>query len=61
MLLAVLAAKLKDVTNKPANQLNSIMRLFKPETVPGWHRALARRKWTFASQNRGGDPISIEQ
>ena len=56
MMLAVLAAKLKDVTNKPANQLNSIMRLFKPETVLGWHRALVRRKWTFAPQNRGGRP-----
>lgn len=33
MLLAVLAAKLKEVTNKPTNQLNSILRLFKPETV----------------------------
>ena len=29
MLLAVLAAKLKEVTNNPANQLNSILRLFK--------------------------------
>jgi putative transposase len=56
MLLAVLAAKLKEVTNKPANQLNSILRLFKPETVLAWHRALVRRKWTFASQNRGGRP-----
>jgi len=56
MLLAVLAAKLKDVTNKPTDQLSSILRLFKPETVLGWHRALVRRKWSFASQNRGGRP-----
>jgi hypothetical protein len=56
MMLAVLAAKLKNVTNKPVNQLSSILRMFKPETVLGWHRALVRRKWTFASQNRGGRP-----
>jgi putative transposase len=56
MLLAVLAAKLKEVTNNSANQLNSILRLFKPETVLGWHRALVHRKWTFTSQNRGGRP-----
>jgi hypothetical protein len=56
MLLGVLAAKLKDVTNKPANQLNSILRLYKPETVLAWHRALVHRKWSFASQNRGGRP-----
>jgi hypothetical protein len=54
MLLGVLAAKLKEVTNNPANQLNSILRLFKPETGLAWHRALVHRKWSFASQNRGG-------
>ena len=56
MLLAVLAAKLKDVTGKPTHPLSSILRLFEPETVLGWHRALVRRKWSLASQNRGGRP-----
>jgi len=40
------------LTNKPGHQLNSILRLFKHETVLGWHRALVHRKWSFASQNR---------
>jgi hypothetical protein len=39
MLLAVLAGKLKEMTHKPANQLSSILHLFKPETVLAWYRA----------------------
>jgi hypothetical protein len=48
------AGQLKEVSHKPTSQLNSILRLFKPDTVLGWHRALVRRKWTYAPQNRGG-------
>jgi hypothetical protein len=44
MSLAILTAKLKEVTGRPTRQLCSILRLFQPETVLGWHRSLVRRK-----------------
>jgi putative transposase len=56
MSLAILTAKLKEVTGRPTRQLRSILRLFQPETVLGWYRFLVRRKWKHAPKNRGGRP-----
>jgi putative transposase len=32
------------------------MRLFKPATVVGWHRAIVRRKWTYQQHSKPGRP-----
>ena len=32
------------------------MRLFKPDTVIGWHRAMVRRKWTYKQGKKPGRP-----
>ena len=55
-MLAVVTTKLKDVTQRPANRLRDIIRIFQPETVLGWHRQLVRRKWTYARKKKGGRP-----
>jgi putative transposase len=34
-----------------------VRRLFKPETVIGWHRAAVRRKWTFKQERKPGRPL----
>jgi hypothetical protein len=44
--LAVLSANLKKRTNRPVKHFRSLIRIFQPETVFGWHRALVKRKWT---------------
>ena len=54
--LAVLSANLKKQTNRPVKQFRSLIRIFQPETVFGWHRALVRRKWTHAKKNKVGRP-----
>jgi hypothetical protein len=37
------------------------VRLCKPETVIGWHRAMVRRKWTFKQgRKRGRPPLDSE-
>jgi putative transposase len=54
--LAVLVTKLKQGTQRPANQLRDLIRLFQPETVLRWHRQLVRRKWTYDQHNKGGRP-----
>ena len=54
--LAVIAARLKELTHRSASQLGEFIRLFQPETVLGWHRELVRRKWTFPHKARGGRP-----
>jgi hypothetical protein len=46
MTLAVLAAKLKQQTKRPASQFRQMIRLVQSETVFRWHRDLVRRKWT---------------
>ncbi len=50
--LAVAATKLKSVTNRTIAQLSDTLRIFKPDTVIGWHRKLVKRKWTN-HQKRG--------
>src|SRR5262249_41205566 len=54
--LAILAAKLKSMTQHPTKQLGHVVRLFQPETVIGWQRELVRRKWRYQRVNAGGRP-----
>jgi hypothetical protein len=54
--LAILAAKLKQATQRPTNQLQDFIRIFQPETVIRWHQELVRRKWTYQGKHKGGRP-----
>jgi hypothetical protein len=54
--LAILAAKLKQATQRPTNQLRDVVRIFQPETVMRWHPELVRRKWTYQGKHKGGRP-----
>ncbi|MBE0411776.1 MAG: helix-turn-helix domain-containing protein, partial [Anaerolineales bacterium] len=54
--LAILTAKLQQVTQRPSNQLHNFIRIFQPETVLRWHRELVRRKWSFIHKSQGGRP-----
>jgi putative transposase len=56
MTLAVLAAKLKKQTGRPANQFRQLIRLVQPETVFRWHRDLVRRKWAQKNTGNRGRP-----
>ena len=58
--LAVLAAALKKRGRLTTSQLGRVIRIFKPETVIGWHRELVRRKWKQKPVDAGGRP-SISQ
>jgi transposase InsO family protein len=57
--LAVLTARLKAVNNGGRKRLRDVLRLVQPETVLKWHRALVRRKWTYAqhAKPRGNAPL----
>ena len=59
--LAVLTASLKKQPNRPVTQFRNLIRLFQPETVFGWHRALVRRKWTFQKKNKVGRPPTSDE
>jgi putative transposase len=54
--LAVTASKLKAVTHQTIAQLGDIIRVFKPDTVIGWHRVAAKRKWTYQRESKRGRP-----
>jgi putative transposase len=54
--MAVLAGRLKDKASNAREALAESVRLFKPDTVIGWHRALVRRKWTFKQGRKPGRP-----
>jgi len=56
MTLAILTAKLQQVTQRSTNQLHDFIRIFQPETVLRWHRELVRRKWSFIHKSKGGTP-----
>jgi len=56
MILGVLAARLKRITNRSTAQLQSVIRLFQPRTVLRWHQELVRRKWTYKGKIKGGRP-----
>ncbi len=60
--LAALAVRVKNKANDAREVLDESVRLFKPETLIGWHRALVRRKWTFKQGRKPGrPPIDREQ
>ena len=50
----MLSANLKQQSNRPVKQFRSLIRIFQPETVFGWHRQLVKRKWTYARKNKVG-------
>jgi putative transposase len=54
--LAVLTANLKKQTNRPIKQFRTLIRIFQPETVLGWHRQLVKRKWTHPKKGKVGRP-----
>ena len=61
MTLAVLAAKLKQQTQRSVSQFRQLIRLVQPETVFRWHRDLVRRKWSQESHGKRGRPRIDEQ
>ena len=56
MILGVLAARLKRITNQSTAGLRAVIRIFQPTTVLRWHQELVRRKWTYHHRNKGGRP-----
>ena len=54
--LAVLTARLRLVTRRPASALRDVIRIVQPETVLKWHRELVRRKWLQKRKQKGGRP-----
>jgi len=54
--LAVLGAKLKEITQRSTSQLQDVIRICQPETVLRWYRELVRYKWTYQRKNKGGRP-----
>ena len=54
--LAVIAARLKELTHRSARPIEEFVQLFQPKTVLSWHRELVRRKWTFPHKARVGRP-----
>jgi hypothetical protein len=59
--LVALVMRLKKKATNAKAAIAESLRLFKPETVVDWHRALVRYKWTFKpSQQPGRPPIDQE-
>jgi putative transposase len=54
--LAVLTVRLKNKATNVRTTLTESVRLFKPESMIGWHRELVRRKWTFKQGRKPGRP-----
>jgi putative transposase len=52
----MLAMRLKKQGRHGKVALEESVRLFKPATVIGWHRAMIRRKWTYKQGTRPGRP-----
>lgn len=59
--LAVLTERLRERAALTRKNLQASLRLFKPDTVLGWHRALVRRKWTYKQEVRPGRPPIDEE
>jgi hypothetical protein len=60
--LAALTVRMKDKASNAREALAESVRLFKHDTVIGWHRAIAHRKWTFKQGKKPGrSPINGEQ
>ena len=43
LMLVVLATRLRDKTNRTIKTMGDVIRIVKPATVFGWHRAIVRR------------------
>jgi putative transposase len=56
VLLAVLAVRLKQQAKAGKAVVEESVRLLKPATVIGWHRAMVRRKWTYKQGKKPGRP-----
>jgi len=54
--LVAIVLRLKQTTSDARQALEDSVRLFKPATVLGWHRAIVRRKWTFRQEHQPGRP-----
>jgi hypothetical protein len=54
--LAALAVRVKDKASNAREALAESVRLFNPDTLIGWHRAIVRRKWTFKQERKRGRP-----
>ena len=59
--LAVMIAALKTRRDMATNQLGSVMRIFRPETVIGWHRELVHREWKQKPVDGGGRPPNSQR
>jgi hypothetical protein len=53
---AALAVRMKNKASNAREALAESVRLFKPDTLGGWHRAIVRRKWTFKQGRKPGHP-----
>lgn len=51
--LVVLGTKLKEQTGRTIKAMGDVIRIVKPATLFGWHRALVRRKWTYRHRHAG--------
>lgn len=51
--LVVLGTKLKEQTGRTIKAMGDVIRIVKPATLFGWHRALVRRKWTYHHRHAG--------
>jgi putative transposase len=50
--LAALAVRVKDRASKAREALAESVRLFKPDTLLGWHHAIVRGKWTLKQERK---------
>jgi putative transposase len=58
--IVVLAVKLKAETGRTIKAMGEVIRIMRPATVFGWHRAIVRRKWTYRQRGRGRPRINKE-
>lgn len=54
--LMALALRLKQQASHSRQALEDSVRLFKPATVLGWHRAIVGRNWTYQQKHQPGRP-----
>jgi len=59
--LAALAVRLKERASHGRVAVEECVRLFKPDTVLGWHRAMVRKKWTYQQGRKPGRPPIDEE